>query len=39
VLPEKKKDFTEDLQEINTMLATSHDEVVLKIIRDYEENF
>lgn len=37
VLPEKKKDFTEDLAEINNMLLADHDSVVLDIIRSYEE--
>jgi hypothetical protein len=39
VLPEKQKDFTEDLQEINSMLRESHDDVIVGIIRSYEENF
>lgn len=39
VQPEKQKDFTEDLQEINNLLRESHDDIVLNIIRDYEENF
>lgn len=39
VLPERKKDFTEDLQEINTMLAVDYDNVILDIIRSYEEGF
>ncbi len=39
VLPAKQKDFTEDLQEINSMLQTSHDDIVMGIIRSYEENF
>lgn len=37
VLPEKKKDFTEDLAEINSMLAADYDQLVLGIIRSYEE--
>jgi hypothetical protein len=37
VLPEKKKDFTEDLAEINNMLLADYDNVVLGIIRSYEE--
>ena len=39
VLPEKPKDFTEDLAEINSMLSQEYDEVVLGIIRSYEEGF
>ncbi len=39
VLPEKKKDFTEDLAEINSMLAVDYDNVILDIIRSYEEGF
>lgn len=37
VMPEKQKDFTEDLAEINNMLLADHDSVVLDIIRSYEE--
>jgi hypothetical protein len=39
VLPAKEKDFTEDLQEINRMLQDSHDEIIINIIRSYEESF
>lgn len=39
VLPEKPKDFTEDLNEINNMLGQEYDSLVLGIIRSYEENF
>lgn len=39
VLPEKKKDFTEDLAEVNNLLLADHDNVVLGIIRNYEEGF
>ncbi len=39
VLPEKKKDFTEDLAEINNMLSHDYDNVILDIIRSYEEGF
>lgn len=39
VLPAKEKDFTEDLAEINSMLGTDHDAVVMSIIRSYEEGF
>lgn len=39
VLPEKKKDFTEDLADINNMLSTDYDEIVMGIIRSYEEGF
>lgn len=39
VLPEKKKDFTEDLSEINNLLSADYDNVVLNIIRSYEEGF
>ncbi len=39
VMPEKKKDFTEDLAAINTMLKADYDDVVLDIIRSYEEGF
>lgn len=39
VMPEKPKDFTEDLAEINNMLGQEYDDVVLGIIRSYEEGF
>lgn len=39
VLPEKQKDFTQELQEINDGLQQSHDEIVAGIIRSFEENF
>jgi hypothetical protein len=39
VQPAKEKDFTEDLAEINTMLTESYDDIVLGIIRSYEEGF
>ena len=39
VMPEQKKDFTEDLQEINSMLGSAHDEIVVNIIRTYKEGF
>jgi hypothetical protein len=39
VLPEKPKDFTEDLAEINSMLSNEYDDIVLGIIRSYEEGF
>lgn len=39
VLPEKPKDFTEDLAEINNMLSQEYDDLVLGIIRSYEEGF
>ncbi len=39
VMPEKPKDFTEDLAEINNLLNQEYDEVVLGIIRSYEEGF
>ncbi|MEM4726595.1 MAG: hypothetical protein QXG63_06620 [Nitrososphaerales archaeon] len=39
VLPEKEKNFTEDLQEINQMLQQSHEDIVRRVIRSYEENF
>ena len=39
VLPEKQKDFTDDLKEINNLLAESHDDVIHRIIRSYEEGF
>jgi hypothetical protein len=39
VMPEKKKDFTEDLSTINNQLLVDHDNVVLGIIRTYEEGF
>jgi len=39
VLPEKKKDFTEDLAEVNNLLLADYDNVVLGIIRSYEESF
>lgn len=39
VMPEKEKDFTEELQEVNNMLGKSHDEIVLNIIREFEEGF
>lgn len=39
VLPEKPKDFTEDLANINSMLSEDYDAVISKIIRTYEEGF
>lgn len=39
VLPAKEKDFTDDLKEINNLLAESHDDVIMGIIRSYEESF
>jgi hypothetical protein len=39
VLPEKPKDFTEDLAEINNMLGREHDDIIMSIIRSYEEGF
>lgn len=39
VMPEKPKDFTEDLAEINSMLLADYDSLVLGIIRNYEEGF
>lgn len=39
VQPAKEKDFTEDLKEINNLLAESHDDVIYRIIRSYEEGF
>ncbi len=39
VLPAKEKDFTEDLAEINNMLSNDYDDLVLGIIRSYEEGF
>jgi len=39
VLPPKDKNFTEDLKDINTMLQSSHDDVVKDVIRSYEESF
>lgn len=39
VLPEKKKDFTEDLAQINNLLSEDYDNVILDIIRSYEEGF
>lgn len=39
VMPEKQKDFTEDLAEVNNMLSVDHDEVILNIIRRYEEGY
>jgi len=39
VMPEKPKDFTEDLAEINNLLNKDYDDVVLGIIRGYEEGF
>lgn len=38
VMPEKPKDFTEDLAEINNMLGQEYDDLVLSIIRSYEEH-
>lgn len=37
VLPEKEKDFIEDLADINSLLLAEHDNIVLSIIRSYEE--
>lgn len=39
VQPAKDKDFTEDLSEINRMLGNDHDDVIMSIIRSYEEGF
>lgn len=39
VQPAKEKDFTEDVAEINKMLGADHDDVVMSIIRSYEEGF
>jgi hypothetical protein len=39
VLPAKEKDFTADLQEINSTLEESHDDVIQSIIQSYKENF
>lgn len=39
VLPEKPKDFTEDLADINNTLGSEYDSIVLNIIRNYEEGF
>lgn len=39
VMPEKPKDFTEDLAEINNLLGQEYDALVLGIIRTYEESF
>lgn len=39
VMPEKPKDFTEDLAEINNLLNREYDDLVLGIIRSYEEGF
>lgn len=39
VMPEKPKDFTADLAEINDMLGREYDDLVLSIIRSYEEGF
>lgn len=37
VQPAKEKDFTEDLKEINNLLDESHDNIVMSVIRSYEE--
>jgi hypothetical protein len=39
IQPQKEKNFTEDLQEINDMLQESHEDIVRDVIRSYEENF
>lgn len=39
VLPAKNKDFTEDLKQINDLLDESHDDIVMEVIRSYEEGF
>ena len=39
VLPAKDKDFTADLAEINTMLNQEHDDLILNVIRSYQESF
>lgn len=39
VQPPKDKDFTADLQDLNKMLGESHDDIVKRIIRSYEENY
>lgn len=38
VMPAKEKDFTQDLADINNMLYNEHDDIILNIIRSYEEN-
>lgn len=39
VMPEKPKDFTAELSDINSQLRNDYDDVVLKVIRSYEEGF
>jgi hypothetical protein len=39
VLPAKEKDFTADLQEINVALSDSHDDIILRVIKTYEDGF
>lgn len=39
VLPAKEKDFTEDIRDINELLRESHDDIITRIIREYEESF
>ena len=39
VLPAKEKDFTEDLNIINSMLKDDRDAIIMDVIRSYEEGF
>lgn len=39
VQPAKEKDFTADLQQINSMLSDERDNIILNIIRSYEDGF
>ncbi len=37
--PAKERDFTEDLADINKMLDSEHDDIIMGIIRSFEESF
>jgi hypothetical protein len=39
VMPEKIKNFTEELNDINSSLEISRDQIILDIIRSYEDGF
>jgi len=39
IIPEKTKDFTEDLKSINDRLQDQLEEIIMSTIEDYEENF
>ena len=39
VIPEKTKDFTEELKSINDRLQDQLEEIIISTIEDYEDNF